>query len=1476
MTIFSSSAKSIYVSDTNFNSSVSASATASATSNVSLDDANNIAQQLANNLAEQKAINDANIINQSVNIVNNEFIQPLQNFHNSMTSNNNIRMDQVIDSLIAFKSAIYNVNYLTNLIKQHSREIIEAGDYSTVLKPIVEKEYYNKSDDFWITSILPNWHSYYFNKYPEWNNLSFDEVYQYNKNNHMDDLNDALKKNINYTTKAIVDLINKYSKNKKHYYFSVIPWNNSLSLKINYIQPDILNNSTTISIGARIDLSPFIPNTNDLSVFSQEYLTFINDIANEIESLNNNDFNEIDIFPYISPVDFNNARCLNSKKYPYLTNQLISKCYIKDSDVDYPNIIYNQIKDLYYNYPPLVVDDIALLSFKLGDTYYISLVKIDIYNETLCFKSKYIAINPYFTHPLNIVNDTSIQGSFNVQTYDGNDIIKTDNISKITTFHNKIGVNQESYNVKGLLDIDNLSNNSFLNILNDFVQPQLYSYDVTMSIKKQINYGDRTVNIPLIYKEKNIFVFKSQIQNLIQQQDIQFLYVSSNNQNAFNSATFSQETFPRIQQIVNELNKMQPEYDLNTNTQACLFTFIELLNDTNYWYLCCLRGFIKINPTDRSKREIYFVCSFLNINEFIINKSYTRYMNELINKMSSCCRLLNYSNLLVNDPDIESNLLKGQNISSSSHPNSSYFSDKINNSSHFRERFGGKDLYVYCVEYFNNKQIQSNTDGNFLFNEKFSYYNNKQLKSIFKQETDDSIYNIHSERNKRFNSSYGDDKTNLSFIIKYIWTNGIKISVENVIIINNTKYMLGCGFNLSDVLDDAIIVKGDNTVTGNLTVLDDATNVPIFQINREKKQIYGLYQTGIGTDNPNAALDINDVGMNDILNVIHAIAKEYNVLNNNVYKINSKNIETALSDFIDPVTKLPIVQLNSRYYYINKLDIANPSHSTVIYSWLYPIWNGKVLNEIEDVQNKTALNLSIANIEKRVNENLCFDHSDSVTITEWIFGKKMQISRNFLSDDGNLYSITTGVDLQTFNLTYHQNTNVSSLMQLISALNSYIQLITSNYNNVDIASIVPNYQIVNENYIQPTLYTYPFSKCTFKKIVPNSNPYLTIITSMYYDFNTGIVTTGNDTVKLIDLVDKSDQTSRFKYINWCVQLAKNYTNLKQGDYGVLNFEDENVDYIGLFVCIDTNTFLSLDYQINNILQPASNIRGDVRILGDLLIKDINNPNSVGNFLNVDPTLQFIGVGSDERYINYPYSFPVNTTSNIYSSKQFFHVQGISNPLSCFDRITENSSDIVNPSNDINELVKETSNTYKNFRSFSAATIRRTSKLYSVEEMYNYALANSRQNNNFAKYGVEISAEITDKNDFTQFIGNMGFVIDNLDDDNKIQAGFIIRAYDVDTKVGSYKQPRPIMYLENNSTLHVDNIVVGKTTPLSVATGPSNIKVDSITLDSVYNMYVKKTTDNNGNAIENLYWGNVLLGSQPVTETLINQALQNQC
>ena len=1423
------------------------------------------------NINDNHDNNDNHNNNNNDNLENNMGIVNIEHSLklNTSETNSQIRLKQVVDSLNAFKSAIYNVNYLSSLIRKHSSEIILAKNYAQVLQPIVDKTYYkNKNDNFWITAVLPKWHSYYFNKYPQWSNSTLEEIFKYNKKNNNDDLNSALQSNIDYTTKAIIDLRNKYPNKKTLYYFSVIPWDNGLSLKINLIQEDILDKSKTISIGARIDLTPFIPNTNNISSFSPEYLNFIEVIANEIADLNGNDFQSDAIWPYIDPLEFDNARCLFSEKYPYLKNKLISECFIKGSDIDYPSIVLNEIKDLYFNYPSLLVGDIALLTFILGDTYYVSIVKIDIYNGVVSFKEKYININEYFNISLNLTDDTKIKGSFNVQTYDGVNIIQTDNVSKITAFNNKVGINQEIYNVKGLLDIDNLSNNSFLNILNNFVNPLLYSYDVTMSIKEQIKYGNTNVSIPLIYQEKDIFVFKSPIQNVINNSDIQFLYVSPNNDD-FSSKTLTQDSFQFIQKIVNELNNMQDDYDLNLKTQESLFTFIELLNDTNYFYLCCLRGIIKINPNDKSKREIYFVVSYLNINEYMINKSYTTYMRKLINKMSSCSRLLNFSTLLVNDEYVQANLLKGQNISSSTDPNSPYFSDRINNSDYFRDRFDNKEIYIYAYEYLDNEKLKKDIEPIYLFNEKFSYYNKKTLKNVFKQETDISMFDLNIEKLNRYNSSYGDDKEKLSFIISYNWTNGIKISLENVLTINDKKYLFGCGFDLTDVLDEAVIVKGDNVVTGNLSILDDQTNVSIFEVNREKKQTISLFQTGIGTDNPRASLDINDTGMNDILNLINAISREYNTINNNINLLTSNNIKTVISDFIDPDTKAKIVQNFSSYYFINLLNIFNPKNSKLNYSWLYPEWQDQYLNEIQDIQNQKALDLSIINIETRVNENFIFDNSDNVTIVDWIFGKKMIISRNIKLDDDQLYSISNGINLQTYKLPIYKNKNIANFMTLMSVQNTYLQyIIARSIYNIDVNQI-PNYTYVKNNFFQINSYKYPFNTFTFKKIVVDfNNPFKSTITPMDFDFDENILITGEDTIELKNLTSADDKNTRFKYLNFVISLAKKYNNLKAGDYGIISFEDENVDYLGIFYASSSNTFLCLDYQIDKILEPAVVIRGDTKINGDLIIKDINKSNNNENFLNVDPTLQFIGVNSDNRFINYPYSFPVNSTSNIYSSKQNFYIKCSTNPLLCLERITESANDIVNPSNDIDELVKNEivngkSNTYRNFRSFSAATIRRKSNLYTTEEMYNYTLANSRQNNNFAKYGPEIAVEITDKNDFTSFIGNFGMVIDSLDENKQIQSGFIIRTYDIDNKTNSYKQPRPITYIDSKGTLFAENIVVGKISPLSGETKPSNIKVDRLNLNSSHNMYVKQSKDEiTGVITEELHWGDVILGSQP--------------
>jgi hypothetical protein len=598
-------------------------------------------------------------------------------------------------------------------------------------------------------------------------------------------------------TNSFNRLSKKYPKNTILYALDVNTWGNGLKIYFLEFRKDLLDSTKWIQMTSGIDLEPFIPNTNDLSKFSSQYMQLINDLQNEIEILNGNDWETDPTWPYADPGQFDKLFCLESSQYPEWTNLPISQCFIPGSNVDVPTTIYGIMVDLFFNYPTLLPGQVAISTYSLGDLYYVAFLKIDMYNGELCFKQKSIEINKYFTiSSLAITNDVTINGSLNIKTYDGEDVIKTDNITKTTAFHTKIGVNQDLSKVKGLIDVDNLSNNTVLNMMNDFVDPLLYSYQVTMDIKDKLSYGATSVSIPLTYQE-NVFVFKTLIQNVIHESDINFLYVPKIETGVFATKSFDSMSFTKIQTIVNELNKMQTEMDLNEDTMTFLFSFVELLSDTENYYLCSLRGIIKRNPNNQ-KKEIYFICSFLNVDDKIINRNYKPYMVALTDKFSSCCRLLNFSNLLVLDPKIQENLFQGQSISNSTDPNSNYFSDRINNSPYFRDRFGGKDLYVFCFEYLTNEQLVNANTTPELFHELFPYFNNKQSNILFSPNTDISAFSVIKIMYGQFNNLYSSDKEIMSFFINYDWVKGEKITLANTININGKKYFIGSGINLSD------------------------------------------------------------------------------------------------------------------------------------------------------------------------------------------------------------------------------------------------------------------------------------------------------------------------------------------------------------------------------------------------------------------------------------------------------------------------------------------------------------------------------------------------------------------------------------------------------------------------------------------------------------------------------------------------------
>ena len=142
------------------------------------------------------------------------------------------------------------------------------------------------------------------------------------------------------------NILNSNNNNKPFYYLFITEWTNGLKLYFSYFTKNVLDDSKWILIKSGVDLFQYLPNTDNISKFSLQYLNFINYMASNINNWTNN--NDNNIWQFDDPVIFSKLKCISSREYPQWNNQLISQCYIPSSNEDIPNIIYNIIVDLYY------------------------------------------------------------------------------------------------------------------------------------------------------------------------------------------------------------------------------------------------------------------------------------------------------------------------------------------------------------------------------------------------------------------------------------------------------------------------------------------------------------------------------------------------------------------------------------------------------------------------------------------------------------------------------------------------------------------------------------------------------------------------------------------------------------------------------------------------------------------------------------------------------------------------------------------------------------------------------------------------------------------------------------------------------------------------------------------------------------------------------------------------------------------------
>jgi len=1340
------------------------------------------------------------ITNESINM------EGIVKINQNTFSDNNSSVDNVVASVNLFKKALNKIYYTYDLILKNKDLILQEGNYNTIVRPLLNKKFIDPNILYIEKFSLDKYQfdvceTYYSTNFSEYEGTPWNEI-----------TNSELKETLIKYYKDLYERNEQLNnKNKLKVIYSYFIWQNPdstnrLDTDFKLIIPDILDPEYYIAIGSAINVQDFFPSFTSLNKIPSYYKLFLQSIQDIINnSINNELINTI--WEYGKVPDFNQLKCIQSYEYPYWNGKYIQECYIKGSNENIPIIIYNIIVDLNLNYPELYIGQVIFVTYSISNFNYVAIVKMVNINEVLCFQITPIKIDDYFEETLKINGDTKINGKLRVQTFDGENIIETDNVNKITTFNDKVGINQQAFEVEGLLDIDNLSYQNVTSLLDDFIPNLLNSYDISNIVQLSditTNINNRFSNLfetELKDYKNQCFILKIPIQSFINQEDIQILYRPFGIP-ILEKEQFNESTYDRFNKISNELCRMKKEFK---NKPDFIFSFVELLNDTDNNYICSLKGILLNEDT-----EILLIGTFLNVNKYIIDLSYKNIFINFVDGISNVNKMVNYTSLLLHNDEIFDKIIEEKDSINSI---TKYIEDND-----FRGRFGLVSNYtwMYDVDYKSEKYISS-------YNELNTAWNGMNLRDINSKTTDINIQDSFKKYSAVLNKNFGVKYNQNFFIIfeseAFNSINNLKLNFRQLIKKKDKTYTIGTGINLRDYIDKSIITKGDIDFRGDLSI-SDSNDKQIFNVNSTQKTIGNVYKVGIGTIDPESTLDVNDSGIDDILKM----SKNENIICNSLNRI-IKLLKKANSDqeFKDIIEKAYPNQSKNFSFFCNKINTNTmlAKDTLILQDYNFPNWEKLTMGEIDDPNNLTLINTMLDQEQNILNDKLIFDNSYLTFKVEWKYGSRNYLIKYFYFQN-NLYAFGSGINLQDFNLRVNTNNNIQLFID-------YHQAKTRIIND----SIIKIYDILktnifsyqeNLNQIHTDLQKFPYITNLMYIIEITSDIYMTKISSFDY-FNFII-----DEPKILN--NLKEYNLKVKFLDFIVNIQNNYTLLEEYDTGVISYQDLYDDFIGSFYIIKQNETIKIllhESKINDIIKPAVDIQGDTRVKGDLML---TNSTTGINYTSVDPEGKFVGINSDDRYTNYKGIFSSSSSSSIINSKNHVLISNDTNPNLVTERFADYTGD--------DEI--------KNFRSYSSATIRRSSRLYTFKEMYEKTRDNSDPSH-LAKYGVEISAEIQDKNGFTAFMQNFGTVIHDLDKNENPRSAFAVRTYPI-KEDGTYDVPRPMLYLDPDGTLNVENINVGKISGLSQTTEPSNINVDTITLGgSKHKMYVKKEGSE-----EILMWG----------------------
>jgi hypothetical protein len=1372
---------------------------------------------VANN-ATNVANNTANVANNTANVANdtNEKVNAQTSVLEDISTNVKVSGDlssvEQVNALAGFFiRSISKINFAISCIDQYRKEINHEQNYAKVLRPIFASKFTDNSIDSngYVSAIQTRHVSdnrlpkiLFFEADETQDNLdNYQGKYAY-LNNLRKDLELATSSDFNeiISTARGMSIDNNDVGLEVVYTIHLYVWNNGVKISIVAAIPDILHtagnkidiNNGYIKLYSGFNLTPIMGKYKTVDDIPTLYLEYLNTIRRAFKNFYHAKYGNADagkqgtIYQFGPVASFNKLRVISSHDYSTWNGKLISECYIPGSNINMPKVIYQINDELNKNYTGMHADEIVMVQYAIGDDYYTGVIKMinDTTNDItgLGYQIISIKIDDIISPAATFSGDIDVQGNLQVSSYDKQPIIITDNTRRITTFHDKVGINQHAYEVDALLDVDNLTKQDVLELFTRTTSDAVNSSDIMEYIRTNTS---SVSEIPSLFDASGALfdykyqcsVFTSELKYIITKKDII-------GRNDFDIHKWSPGTFSRIQQLVKEVKQMSSEYT-SAKDDSFMFTFVELFENSDLlWFFATIKAIIL---KDASGGEILiFVLTKIDVTSKMNDPSYTNTMSSVVDYISRINRNLNYNILLFKNTDTKS-------PSVLYNTDGTFLIDRYNQEKQNNPYFSrGFDLlpesYMFFYDTSNNV---FKYHGNFIEwsgNSGYECWSNSLNAGRV-------LEDITHQLSIKYNGV-----SNGNFCVKYIWAGLQKITFVHKTKIGEKEYIIGSGVGIKSILNRSLKVRGEGSFSGDFIVNDAYDNV-IFKVDNVNRTISNAYNVGVGTTTPQSMLDVKDTSVQDVIDEAAIRINQLKLMNPILDAMRSSEFSEANQTYnltTDPTYK--------QYTVVYKIDMStlHAEDVTVVYHQLHTEWNQHTLGKLlgNAVENRSLLQKMITFLQETLDSEMIFDGNYFIRIfNHTIYGDTNVGHAIVKSHEGSTYIYTHNTSLLNYNVRYALSRSVDKLFET----REYISKATANLWRQVKGKPTTNFQ-EGQNVLYSLMQrNEDIKKYIYQVTFDVNDP---VNPDKIYFAYMGFTDTSMPTIAMTQLSNCQNDIIR-KFIHMINATVKMYNGvpIKPGYLLSVVYEDNRNDYLAVSRCFSvsekTVTLIVPEFCLQDVLKPALSVVGDAKVMGDIMISDAS-----GNFVSIDPVQKFVGINTDDRIINYPDRIYTTTTNaddpliGKYDAKHHVHVKGKTYPVMVSERIQE----ISKHENDLKPQY---------FGTCSGFTVKRTSELYDFEDIDYYA---QKQNKNEAldpvtkvKYGPDISFEVCDKTNRTVELGNVQMTVDDTETKNGntyLKGGFGVQVIDPPTKLDALSTNRNIMYVDNGGTLFINKINLG--------------------------------------------------------------------